>query len=188
MRERHGLGRALGAGREEDHRRGVGVRPRQAVQQSAGQHVGGQQRQRRFQLADAGADIFQEQVLGPFDLDAQPVDQFLRSDDVADAQRLDGVGQVGGAGRPVQQHRQLAGQVQAEENHVGRHRAGEQHADRPALPSPSGRGAGGEGLRCCKLASRIIGFALTPTFSRGKAGSNRPNRFAISRAATYSLR
>ena len=106
------------------------VRPWQAVQQAAGQHVGRKQRHRRFQLADAGADIFQEQVFGPFDLDAEPVDQFLGGDDVADAQRLDRVGQVGGAGRPVQQHGQFAGQMQAEENHVGRHRAGKQHADR----------------------------------------------------------
>ena len=48
---------------------------------------------------------------------------------MADAERLDRVGQVGGAGRPVQQHRQLARQVQAEENHVGGHGAGQQDAD-----------------------------------------------------------
>ena len=124
------------------------VRLRQAVQQPAGQHVGGKQGHRRFQLADAGADVFQEQVFGPLDLDAEPVDQLLRGDDVADAQRLDGMGQVGGAGRPVQQHGQFAGQVQAEENHVGRHRAGKQHADRRQAPLAFRRGRVSVPPRC----------------------------------------
>ncbi len=62
---------------------------------------------------------------------------------MANAQRLDRVGQVSGACRPVQQHGQFTSQVQAEENHVGRYRAGQQHADRVQAPLSFGeRGRG----------------------------------------------
>ena len=104
VRERHRLGCALGTRGKENYCRGIDLRLRQAMHHSAGQHVRGKQTHHCFQLADARADVFQVQVLGALDLDAEPVDQLLRGNDVADAQRLDRMGQVGRAGRPIQQH------------------------------------------------------------------------------------
>ena len=128
VRERHGLGRALGTRGEQDDRRGV-ERPAEAV------HVATGLAERRWTTMSAPLP-----ACGSPRTSSGIGIRFLRSGcragRSAPSRRSHSgcpaiyrMGHICGAGRPVQQYGQFAGQVQAEETTVGRYRAGKQHAE-----------------------------------------------------------
>jgi hypothetical protein len=79
-------------------------------------------------LADAPLEVFEKNVVGALDIDAEAVDELFRRDDPPGLSDADAVGKVGRAGGPVHHHRHLAGQMQAEEDKVGGHARRQHHA------------------------------------------------------------
>ena len=88
MAQRHGLGRALRAGSEEHHGRVVGVDTRQARRSSrrGNRYVASSVAQRPRSCRPCDSQVFEEDVFGPLDLDAQPVDQLPRRDHAANVE------------------------------------------------------------------------------------------------------
>ncbi len=132
MGQRHGLGRLLRAAREQHDGRLVRGDVRKTAAHAARPEPHGQQRPQPLEEAYALTEVFKVHILGPFDRDGGAVDERPRGDDVGEVHEPGGVGQVGGAGRPVEDHRQLARQRQAEQGHVagGRRRQQQAHVRR----------------------------------------------------------
>ena len=128
VRQRDGLRGALGTGREENRgdvvRRHVGQLP----PKGPGPQAGSQGHEQRLALGDPLAESFQEQELGSVDLDAEPIDELLRRDDVREVRDLDCVFEPGGPRRPVEQDRRLSRHADCEVDDVRRDRGGQHDA------------------------------------------------------------
>ena len=81
-----------------------------------------------FALADASLEILEKDIVGARDIDPEAVDEFLRRDDPPRLGHADAMREVGRAGGPVHHHRHLAGQMEAEEDEIGRHARRQHHA------------------------------------------------------------
>ncbi len=88
-----------------------------------------QQRPQQLEFAHALAQTLQEQVFDALDLDGRAVDEGARRDDVGQSHDAGGVGEVARPGRPVEHHRQLAGQVQGDEGGIASDGRGQHQAD-----------------------------------------------------------
>jgi hypothetical protein len=124
--QRHGLGCLLAAAGEQEHARLVWIgreRLEQQVLEPAAEPADREQSPEQFELAELAAELFQEEHLRSRHFHVNAVHERLRRDDMREPGELDGMGQVVGTGRPVEQDRQLAGQREPEEGEVAGHRS-----------------------------------------------------------------
>jgi len=127
--ERDGLGRFFGAGGEEDDGGIVGTGFGQRGEDVVREEARAEERKEGLDFADVLAEVFEEDKFDAFDFDADAVDEFLRGDDALDAHDFRGVGEVDGAGGPVEEDGKFFGGEERHEGGVGGDGRGEHETD-----------------------------------------------------------